>query len=123
MIIAIGFLNQSCDPAHKVSISNQTESEITVRAKKTSHFWNDTLKTQMMTEMNNENWIEFKIKPKKVIDCGMTIGGLKHHLPFSELIILTKKDTLKAENENQVMSLFDRTFLGNLKTPFVLTVD
>tara|TARA_Y100001934_G_C11661397_1_gene454657 strand:+ start:66 stop:452 length:387 start_codon:yes stop_codon:yes gene_type:complete len=119
IIVLFGFLLKSCDPTYPVSISNQTDSEVTIQAKKTLRFWNDSIK---LKELSDENWIEFNLKPKQSIECGMTIGGLRNDLPFSELKILKPQDTIIAKNENQVMELFDKSFFGNLNTPYKLTI-
>ena len=120
IILLIGILIQSCDPNYPVSINNQTESEIKIQTKKTLKFWNENLDEIELTE---KDWVEFKIEPNKSLKCGMTIGGLKNDLPFSEILIITETDTIRAENENQIMELFDKTFFGNIETPYVLTVE
>ena len=119
VIILIGLLIQSCDPTYPVSINNQTESEIRIQAKKTLRFWNENLNE---TELTQKDWIEFKIEPKKSVKCGMTIGGLKDDIPFSNLKIYTDKDTIIAQNRNEVLNLFDKNWIGNLKTPYTLTI-
>ena len=120
ILLLIGIITQSCDPTYPVSINNKTESELRIQAKKTLRFWSENLNE---IELPKKDWVEFKIEPNKSVKCGMTIGGLKNDLPFSELLIITKTDTIKAENENQIMELFDKTFFGNLETPYVLTVE
>lgn len=120
ILILIGFLTQSCDPSYPVSIKNENEAEIIVDAKLTNNF-DPGLTTTFITDENNR--LQFKVKSGEEFHCGYTIGGLKDDLPFSELIIYTKKDTIIAENRNEVLNLFDKKWTGNLKTPYVLSIE
>ncbi|MCB0743113.1 MAG: hypothetical protein KDC67_04355 [Ignavibacteriae bacterium] len=120
MIILIGILTQSCDPSYPVSIKNNSGAEIIVDAKLTDYF-DPGLTTTFIADENNR--LQFKVESGQEFHCGYTIGGLKNDLPFSELKIYTKKDTIVAGNRNEVLNLFDKKWTGNLKTPYVLTVE
>lgn len=120
IVLLIGILTQSCDPSYPVSIKNNSETEIIVDAKLTSYF-DPGLTTTFITDVNNR--LQFKVESGQEFHCGYTIGGLKDDLPFSEIKIYTKKDTIKADNRNEVLNLFDKKWTGSLKTPYVLTVE
>ena len=120
LILLIGILIQSCDPSYPVSIINQSRTEIIVDAKLTYDF-NPGLTTTYIADENNR--LQFKVESGKEFLCGMTIGGLKDDLPFTDLIIYTEKDTIIAKNRNEVLNLFDKNWIGNLKTPYSLTVE
>ena len=120
IILLIGILIQSCDPSYPVSIINKTGTEIIVDAKLTYDF-NPGLTTTYIADENNR--LQFKVESGQEFLCGMTIGGLKDDLPFTDLKIYTEKDTIIAKNRNEVLNLFDKNWIGNLKTPYTLTVE
>ncbi|MCP4053608.1 MAG: hypothetical protein GY739_11170 [Mesoflavibacter sp.] len=120
IIILIGILIQSCDPTYPVLIKNDSGTEIIVDAKLTNNFY-PGLTTTYIADENNR--LQFKVESGQEFQCGMTIGGLKDDLPFSDLKIFTQKDTIIAKNRNEVLNLFDRNWIGNLKTPYTLTVE
>ena len=120
ILLFIGILSNSCDPSYPISIKNSTGAEIIVDAKITDYF-DPGLTTTYITDENNR--LEFTIQSGHEFYCGYTLGGLKYDLPFSELKIYTQKDTIVAENRNEVLKLFDKKWTGYLKTPYVLTVN
>ena len=120
IIILIGILTQSCNQSHSVSIENNSGTEIIIDAKLTGYF-DPGLTTTFIADESNR--LQFKVESGQEFHCGFTIGELKDDLPFSELKIYTKKDTIIAENRNEVLNLFDKKWTGNLKTPYVLTVE
>lgn len=119
LLILIGFSTQSCDPFYPVSIKNNSGAKIIVDAKLTNNF-DPGLTTTFIADENNH--LQFKVESEEEFHCGYAIGGLKNDLPFSELKIYTNKDTIVAENRNEILSLFNKNWTGNLKTPYVLTV-
>jgi hypothetical protein len=66
--------------------------------------------------------IEFKMAPGTSIECGMAIAGIQDEMPFTKLKVYSGKDTVDAESQDKILDLFEKTFLGNLKTPYVLTI-
>ena len=120
MIVLIGILIQSCDPTYPVSIKNDSGTEIIVDAKLTNRFY-PGLTTTYIADENNR--LQFKVESGQEFQCGMTIGGLRDDLPFTDLKIYTGKDTIIAKNINEVLNLFDKNWIGNLKTPYTLTVE
>ena len=119
-LILVGFLTKSCDPTYPVLIKNESGTEIIVDAKLTNDFY-PGLTTTYIADENNR--LQFKVESGQEFLCGMTIGGLKDDLPFTDLKIYTKKDTIIAKNRNEVLNLFDKNWIGNLKTPYTLTVE
>ncbi|MFD0837263.1 hypothetical protein ACFQ0I_15900 [Mariniflexile aquimaris] len=119
IILLIAILIQSCDPTYPVLIKNDSGTEIIVDAKLTNDFY-PGLTTTFIADENNR--LQFKVESGQEFQCGMTIGGLKDDLPFTDLKIYTDKDTIIAKNRNEVLNLFDKNWIGNLKTPYTLTV-
>ncbi|MDC7996376.1 hypothetical protein [Altibacter sp. HG106] len=120
IVILIGLLTQSCDPSYSVSIKNNSGAEIIVDAKLTEYF-DPGLTTTFIADENNR--LQFKVENGHEFHCGYTIGGLKDDLPFTDLRIYIVNDTVIARNRNEVLNLFDKNWLGNLKTPYTLTVE
>ena len=119
-LILVGFLTKSCDPTYPVLIKNESGTEIIVDAKLTNDFY-PGLTTTYIADENNR--LQFKVESGQEFQCGMTIGGLKDNLPFTDLKIYTEKDTIIAKNRSEVLNLFDKNWIGNLKTPYTLTVE
>ena len=119
-LILVGFLTKSCDPTYPVLIKNESGTEIIVDAKLTNDFY-PGLTTTYIADENNR--LQFKVESGQEFQCGMTIGELKDDLPFTDLKIYTEKDTIIAKNTNEVLNLFDRNWIGNLKKPYTLTVE
>ena len=120
IIILIGILFQSCDPTYPVLIKNDSGTEIIVDAKLTKDFYAGLTTTYIADENDR---LQFKVESGQEFQCGMTIGGLKDDLPFTDLKIYMEKDTIIAKNRNEVLNLFDKNWIGNLKTPCILTVE
>ena len=120
IIILIGILFQSCDPTYPVLIKNDSGTEIIVDAKLTKDFYAGLTTTYIADENDR---LQFKVESGQEFQCGMTIGGLKDDLPFTDLKIYMEKDTIIAKNRNEVLNLFDKNWIGNLKTPYILTVE
>ncbi|MEA1784881.1 hypothetical protein U1E44_02150 [Arenibacter sp. GZD96] len=120
IIVLIAILIQSCDPTYPISIKNNSGTEIVVDAKLTNSF-NPGLTTTYIADENGR--LQFKIESGQEFECGFSIAELENDLPFSELKIYTKKDTIIANNRNEVLNLFDKNWIGKMKTPYVMTVE
>lgn len=125
IIIAIlaGLIFQSCDPYYPVSITNSTEDTLTVIARTTTNFQSIDIRIIESSGPYDDERIKFKIPPGKTVECGGAIAGLGDDLPFTELMIYSQEDSLKALNKEEVLNLFEKNSAGQLKTPYELVVD
>lgn len=125
IIIAIlaGLIIQSCDPYYPVSITNSTEDTLTVIARTTTSFQSNDIIILESSGPYDDERIKFKITPGETVECGGAVAGLEDDVPFTELIIYSQQDSIKALNKEEVLNLFEKNSAGQLKTPYELVVD
>lgn len=124
MTILTGLLLTSCDPTYSVLISNGKTDTVTVVTETTIHFNSDDqlVGYQDLGGPYDHNIIKFKMAPGTTIECGMAIAGIQDEMPFTKFKVYSDKDSIVAESQNKILDLFEKTFWGNLKTPYVLTI-
>lgn len=118
---AIGVITLSCDATYSVSIINKSEATVSIDAKLTNNFIPGDITTTFIPDENNR--VQFNIEAHQGFVCGLAIAELKDDLPFTEIIIYTKNDTIRANNSTEVMALFDTNRMGILKKPYTLSVE
>lgn len=115
----------SCDPTYSIEIANKNSDTVTITAETTIHFWTEDtlLDYKELGGPYGHRIIRFKMEPGRTINCGMVIAGIDNQLPFTKIEIYTKKDSVIARSENQVLDMFEKGFWGSLKKPYCLTIE
>lgn len=124
MTILAGLFLTSCDPTYPILISNSKADTVTIVTETTIHFHTDNtlIDYEDLGGPYNHNIIKFKMAPKSNIECGMAIASLHDEIPFAKFKVYSGKDSIVAESKDKILDLFEKTFWGNLKTPYVLTI-
>jgi len=124
MAILTGLLLTSCDPTYKILISNNKADTVTVVIETTSHFSTDDqlIGYKDLGGPYDHTIIKFKMAPRTSIECGMAIAGIQDEMPFTTFKVYSNKDSLVANTQDQILDLFEKTFWGNLETPYQLTI-
>ena len=114
----------SCDPTIPIAISNSRLDTVTVVAETTVNFHTEDSLTDSkeLGGTYDHRIVKFKMAPRTTIECGMAIAGIADEMPFTTFEVITKSDTLVASTQDKILSLFDQTFFGHLKTPYQLTI-
>lgn len=96
-----------------------------VIAQTTIHFHMENIEYSVLSETydHSGDWIRFVIPPLDYADCGTAIGGLRDELPFKELKIYQKRDSIVATSSTEVLSLFEKNLMGGFKTPYSIEVE
>jgi hypothetical protein len=121
----VAFSLLSCDSTYPIVISNKTADTITIIAEANTNFYtNDTLLSYAeLGGPYDHRVIRFKIAPGVNISCGMATAELDNDVPFSKIKIYTKKDSVTAQSEEKVISIFDRTWYRSMKKPYTITLE
>ena len=124
LTILAGLSLTSCDPTYPVLICNSKADTVTVVTETTIHFNTDEplIGYEDLGGPYDHNIIKFKMAPGTSIECGMAIAGIQNEMPFTKFKVYTDKDSLIANNQDQILDLFAKTFWGNLETPYVLII-
>lgn len=124
MTILTGLLLTSCDPTYPIIISNSKTDTVTVVTETTIHFHTDDqlVGYKDLGGPYDHNIIQFKMAPGTTIECGMAIAGIEDEMPFTKFKVYSGKDSIVAESQDKIIDLFEKTFWGNLETPYQLTI-
>ena len=124
VIILTGLSLISCDPTYPILISNSRADTVTVVAETTIFFHTDEqlLWYEDLGGPYDHRVLKFKMPPKTSIECGIAIAGIQDEMPFVKLKIYSNKDSVIANTQDQILDLFEKTFWGNLQTPYQLTL-
>jgi len=124
MTILLGLFSTSCDPTYPILITNASTDSVTVVTETTIYFHSPDNLTgyKGLGGPYDNKIIKFKMAPSSSIECGMTIGGIENEMPFTIFKVYTDKDSVVADSQDKILDLFEKTFLGNLKTPYQLTI-
>lgn len=114
----------SCDPTYPIVIYNNKADTVTVVTETTIHFRTDDqlIGYEDLGGTYDHNIIKFEMAPKTRIECGMAIAEIQDEMPFTKFRIYSNKDSIVANTQDQILNLFEKTFWGNLKKPYQLTV-
>lgn len=124
LAILTGLFLTSCDPTYPILISNNRADTITVVTETTIHFHTDDqlIGNEDLGGPYDHNIIKFKMAPGTSIECGMAIAGIQDEMPFTKFKIYSNNDSIVANTQDQILDLFEKTFWGNLETPYQLTI-
>lgn len=113
----------SCDPVYRIGLLNTTNDTIRIMARTTIHFHTDDVRTTILSGPYEDEWIEFSIGPNAYVNCGTAIAGIQDEMPFTELKVYVGQDSIIANTTEEVTSLFEKNFWGNLKTPYKIIIE
>lgn len=117
-IFSIPIMLTSCDPYYKISVTNTTNDTATILIKETIHFRTDKKKIVTTTE----GYDVYKLEPKERVEVGSSIAEIDNDIPFEVIIIVKNRDTILADNLEDIKNLFDRKTFGGLKTPYNISI-
>ena len=113
---------QSCDPTYVIAIQNDSNETIKFKGQINERFRTFNYDSIPIAYLDN-NWIEAEIKPEQQLDCGFAIADLENDMPFNSIKIFVKNDTLIANNNDELLELFDNRSAFNVMRPYILVVD
>ena len=120
----MGFFFTSCDPTYPILILNSKVDTVTIVTETTIYFETDKrlLDFEDLGGTYDHKVIKFKMPPKTCMECGMTIGGIHDEMPFTKFSVYSNNDSVVANTQDQILNLFEKTFFGNLQTPYQLII-
>jgi len=124
LIILAGLFLTSCDPTYSISVYNNKTDTVTVVMETTIHFHSDDqlVGYEELGGSYKSKIIRFKMAPGSTIRCGGTIAGIQDEMPFNKFKAYSDTDSIVAESQDEILDLFEKTFWGNLETPYQLTI-
>lgn len=84
----------------------------------TMNFRTEKIKSQT----TSDGFDIYELGPKEQIKVGSAIAEIDNDMPFEIIKIVQKKDTIMADNLEEIKNLFDKKFFGGLKTPYNITI-
>jgi hypothetical protein len=108
----------SCDPYYLITVTNTTNDTTTILVKETVDF--KTEKNKIRT--TEDGFDVYQLEPKEQIMVGSAIAEIDNEIPFEVIIIAKNRDTILADNVEEIIDLFDRNLFGGLKTPYNISI-
>lgn len=65
----------------------------------------------------------YELAPNEKINVGSSIAEIDNDIPFEQIKIVRKGDTIKASNLEEIKFLFDKKKFGRLKTPYNISIN
>lgn len=124
MTLFTGFFLISCDSTCPILISNSKADTVTIVTETSIYFHVDQrlIGYEDLGGPYDHSIIKFKMPPRTSIECGMAIAGIQDEMPFTKFKAYSDKDSIVANSRDEIIDLFEKTFWGNLKTPYVLVI-
>ena len=107
-----------CDPYYPILITNTSIDTALILVKTNPNF--RTEKEKYYT--TKDNFDVYKLVPKEAIEVGGAIAELDNDIPFEEIKILSKGDTIAANNQQSIKELFEKKSFGRLKKPYNILI-
>jgi len=111
LFIIISGLLFSCDSVHSISIVNSTQDTLNI-------YGIEDIKEDYKIQPNGY----YKLPPNKTIQIGMAIAEIDNDIPTDTIIIKGNSTLIKAFNKKDIIDLFERNILNQIKTPYRINV-
>jgi len=109
----------SCDPTYPITITNNSNVPKEILVRQTSlNFTTD--KEKVYTTPNGFD--VYILAPSEQMNVGTAIAEFDNDLPFEEIKIVRKTDTISASGLEQIRVLFDMDDSGDLLTPYNISI-
>ena len=118
LIFTFPIMFSSCDPYYLITVTNTTNDTTTILVKETVDF--KTEKNKIRT--TEDGFDVYQLEPKEQIMVGSAIAEIDNEIPFEVIIIAKNRDTILADNVEEIIDLFDRNIFGGLKTPYNISI-
>lgn len=112
-------LLSSCDPTYSITVTNNTNepTEILVKEKIP-----DFITDKQKTFTTIDGFDIYLLAPNERMHVGTAIAEIDNDMPFEEIKIVQKTDTISATGLEEIKYLFDKEASGELMTPYNLTI-
>lgn len=105
------------DHVSSISITNTTIDTVDVLLKENFKFRSE--KEKFSTTADSFNI--YKLAPHEVFDMGHAMNEVDNDIPFSQIKVICKGDTL-IDNQGDALILFDKTTFGGLEIPYNISI-
>jgi hypothetical protein len=105
------------DSYNPISITNSTGDTIIVQLNENINFSTDKEKSST----TSDGLSIYKLLPLESFNIGHAINELDNDIPFSEIRVICKNDTLFT-NSGNAKTLFDKTIFGGIKSPYNISI-
>ncbi|WKW46892.1 hypothetical protein P3875_02225 [Myroides sp. JBRI-B21084] len=107
-----------CDPYYSITVTNITSDTAQILVKETINFRTEKQKSLTTTD----GFDVYELAPNEQIKVGSAIAEIDNDIPFDQIKIVTRKDTLTANSIETIKNLFDKKTFGGLKTPYNISI-
>ena len=108
----------SCDPYYSITLTNKTADTVSVIIKQNFKFRSNKIEFGK----TNDDYKIYKVTPNEIFKVGSAIAEIDNDIPFDNILIVSRNDTTKANNIEEIKMLFDKKNFGRLKTPYTITI-
>lgn len=108
----------SCDPYYSISLTNKTADTVSVIIKQNYKFSSNKIEFGK----TKDDYKIYKVTPNEIFKVGSAIAEIDNDIPFDNILIVSRNDTTKANNIEEIKMLFDKKTFGRLKTPYNITI-
>jgi hypothetical protein len=119
ILVVLTVLLIACDPYYSISITNKTSDSIRIFVKPTNSFMTE----KEISKETSDGFNVYDLAPTEELKVGSAIAEIDNDIPFEEIKIVHKMDTIVAGNLEEIKNLFDKNVLGGLKTPYNVSIE
>ncbi len=105
------------DRISSITITNTTVDTLYVQLRQNFNFHSE--KEKFSTTADGLNI--YKLAPREAFGIGTVINELGDKIPFSQIKVISKGDTL-INNQGDALILFDKTTFGDLEIPYNISI-
>ncbi|MGY4536070.1 hypothetical protein ACVW0P_000464 [Mucilaginibacter sp. UYNi724] len=100
-----------------ISVTNTTSDTLDILLKENFKFRSEKEKVSTTSDGFNI----YKLAPHEVFFIGSVINGLDNKIPFSQIKVVCKGDTI-IDNQGNANILFDKNLFGSLEIPYNISI-